>query len=202
MRLYDSATTSYLSTQIDIVAHGLLWVKARNRDTDETEDLGLWSGDDHQEFVIGGETRLYYGAGNLLNLDEITSQVGLTVRMQRFSLNALTPEVQQLLRGYDPRLAPIELHRALYWPETMNLVAEPHRLFKGYVDEAPISTPPKGGQAKAELVSGSSARSLTIPLALKKSDQTQRLRGGDRFRRYIDVSSQVDVWWGEKRASE
>lgn len=202
MRIYSAATNDYLNGQTDLVAHGLLWVSARNRTTGATETIGLWTGDDHQDFVIGGQTRTYFAAGNVLDLGEITSQAGLEVRMQRFQLNALTDEVAQLLRGYEPRLAPIEVHRALFWPDTLELVDAPHRLFTGYVDEAPIKTGAKGSASSAELVAGSSARDLTIPLALKKSDQTQRQRGGDRFRRYIDVSSQVDVWWGERRASE
>lgn len=202
MRIYSAGTTEYLTSQAHLVAHGLLWVSARNRQSGQEETLGLWTGDDHQDFVIGGQTRTYFGAGNVLDLGGITSQAGLEVRMQRFRLNALTDEVAMLLRGYDPRLAPVEVHRALFSPDTLQLVAEPHRLFTGYVDEAPIQTAAKGGTSSAELVAGSSARSLTIPLSFRKSDQTQRSRSGDRFRRYIDVSSQVDVWWGERRASE
>ncbi|WP_323780170.1 hypothetical protein [Thalassovita sp.] len=202
MRNYDATTVAYLTGQTDLVAYGLLWVTAKDRDTGAPQTLGLWTGDDHHDFVIGGETRTYYGAGAVLGLGSITSQVGLEVRMQRFSLNALSTEVAQLLRGYDARFAPVELHRALFWPESMTLAAEPHRLFKGFVDEAPITTPPKGGTGRAEIVAASSARMLTIPLSLKKSDQTQRQRGDDRFRRYIDVSGQVDVWWGQTRRTE
>lgn len=43
------------------------------------------------------------------------------------------------------------------------------------------------------------ATSLTRSLALKKSDEAQKRRSGDRFRRYSDVSGAVDVWWGEER---
>jgi len=128
-------------------------------------------------------------------------QTGLVVRMQRLTLSPLSPEVAQMLRGYDPRLAPVEIHRALFYPESRELVAEPRRVFKGWIDQAPITTPAIGGAAMAEVSLASAARALTIPLAAKKSDETQRRRGGDRFRRYADVSGQVEVWWGEARAN-
>jgi hypothetical protein len=128
-------------------------------------------------------------------------QTGLVVRMQRLTLSPLSPEVAQMLRGYDPRLAPVEIHRALFYPESRELVAEPRRVFKGWIDQAPITTPEIGGAAMAEVSLASAARALTIPLAAKKSDETQRRRGDDRFRRYADVSGQVEVWWGEARAN-
>lgn len=199
MRSYDPNTVAYMTNETAIISEGLIWVVAKDRQTGEPAPLGLWSGEENRDFVIAGETRTYFGAGQLIDLGSVVSQVGLGVRMQRFALNALSAEGAQILRGYDARFAPVEVHRALFSPETRALVAEPHRIFKGFVDEESIPTPPKSGNATAELVVASSARMLTIPLSLKKSDQTQRRRGGDRFRRYVDVSGQSNVWWGETR---
>lgn len=199
MRSYDSTTGTYLGSRGGVIARSLVWVEAKNRTSGATETMGLWTGDDHQEFVIGGQTRLYFGAGNLLQLEPITMQTGLVVRMHKVTLSPLSPEVALLLRGYEPRLAPVEIHRALFWPESRDLIAAPHRVFRGWIDEVTIPTPEIGGAAQAEVTLASAARALTIPLALKKSDETQRLRGDDRFRRYADVSGAVDVWWGEAR---
>ena len=39
-------------------AHVLLWFQAKNRTTRAPETLGFWTGDDHREFLIGGEIRI------------------------------------------------------------------------------------------------------------------------------------------------
>ena len=199
MRDFGSASAAYLAARGGVMSRTLVWITAKNRTTGAAESLGLWTGDDHQDFSIGGVTRTYYGAGAMLSVDPITMQAGLVVRMQRMVLSALSPEVTQIFRGYDPRLAPVEIHRALFDLETHALIEEPHRVFLGWIEEAPIATPEIGGQATIEVTMASSARSMTRALAIKKSDSTQRMRGGDRFRRYIDVSGSVGVWWGEKR---
>lgn len=197
---YDPVTANYLAEGREICARALLWVKARNWETSAVEELGLWTGDDHRDFVIGGETRTYYGAGGVVNMDAITYEVGMNVRMHRVVLNPIAAEVVQLLRGYDVRLSRVEIHRALFDVETTALKAEPHRRYKGFIDEAPIYTPVKNGRARAEISIASSARAMTIPLVLKKSDETQQLRQGDRFRRYADITD-AEVWWGDKRYS-
>ncbi len=81
---------------------------------------------------------------------------------------------------------------------TTQLVAEPHRVFKGLVDELEITRDPSGA-VQCEMTVASSARYLTRTLTLKRSDASQRLRMNDRFLRYADVSGEVDVYWGEKR---
>ena len=79
------------------------------------------------------------------------------------------------------------------------MIEEPHRVLTGFVDEVDLGTPAAGGTSSCVLGIATSARVLTQALALKKSDETQRLRSGDRFRRWGDVSGAVDVWWGAVR---
>lgn len=201
MRSYSSPELAYLTSRNGFVARGLLWVQARNRSTGAVETMGLWTGEEDREFTIGGSTRTYHGAGGLLGLDQIVMQTGLTVRMQRVSLAPIATEVAQLLRGYDAGLAPAEIHRALFDPMTGDLVAEPKRLWKGVIDTAPIHTGEIGGQSTVDVALASAARALTKGLTLTKSDAVQSLRGGDRFRRYQDVTGKVSVVWGEKKAA-
>ena len=198
MQSFTETELAYLASGA-IMARRLLWITARNRTTGAAETLGLWDGDDHQDFVIGGQTRTYFGAGGLIGFEPLVAQVGLAVRVHTAHLSPLTPEVAQVLRGYEPRLAPVEIHRALFWPDSHNLVATPRRVFKGQIDHVQITTPEIGGTAVAEVQMVSVAASLTRSLALKKSDEAQKRRSGDRFRRYSDVSGAVDVWWGEER---
>lgn len=202
MRNYDASTAAYISERTSADFQILYWFKPKNRDTGLVEPVGLWTGDDHKDFTIEGETRTYYGAGAITGLEELTYEEGLSVRTHRIPVNMLAPEVENLLRGYDLRLAPIQIHRAAFHPETGQRIAEPTRIFTGSVDGSPVTIPPKGGTVKAEIAVVGGARALTIPLSLLKSDATLRQRDDtDGFFKYIDVSAQVDVWWGEKRIS-
>ena len=201
MRAYDGSTSAFLTSQTGMVARALVWVSARNRSTGATETMGLWTGDDHQDFTIGGVVRSYFGAGSVLALEPITMATGLDVRMQRLTLAPVAPEVETLIRGYDVRLAPVEIHRALFDPVTQTLIAEPLRTFLGWIDSVSIPTPVVGGQASIEVTLASLGRSLTRSLALKQSDGTLRLRApDDGFRKYAALSGTVDTVWGENRA--
>ena len=200
MRDFGSATLTALQTRTGLVARTLIWVSARNRSTNAVETMGLWTGGDHENITIGGVSRLYYGAGSVVDLPQVTMQTGLAIRMYRLGLSPLTPEVMQLIRGYDTRFAPVEIHRALFTIDTRVLVEEPHRVLTGFIDEVDLGTPAAGGTSSCVLGIATSARVLTQSLPLKKSDETQKLRSGDRFRRWTDVSGSVDVWWGTQRS--
>jgi hypothetical protein len=194
-------TGAYLAARDGIQARLLIWVRARNRATGAEEALGLWTGDDHQSFLIDGASRLYYGAGGVLGVEPITMQSGIVVRMHRITLAPTAPEVAVAIRGYDARLAPVEIHRAFFAPASGELIEAPHRVFKGWIDAISLPTPEVGGQGAVEVTLASSARALTRPLALKKSDESQRRRSDDRLRRYTDISGSVDVYWGEAKAA-
>jgi hypothetical protein len=201
MRSYDTATAAQLAGGTDISAHVLIWVTAKDRSTGAAQPIGFWTGDDDQTFVIGGQARLYHGAGAVLQVPVMLYQVGLSVRMHTLRLSSLAPEVVAAIRQYDARFAPCEIHRALFEPGTNALVAEPHRVFRGWVDAVKIATPAKGGRADCSVTLASAARALTRGLPIMRSDATQQLRSGDRFRRFIDLSGTIDVAWGEAGTS-
>lgn len=201
MREFDSNTAGHFATATGIMSHTLFWMVARNRTTGAAEPVGFWTGDDHQTFTVGGVNRTYLGAGGLLGLPALMFEAGLSVRNYTFSMASLAPEVAEALRYYEPRLAPVEVHRALFDAQTGALVSAPYRLLSGIVDDVQIVTPATGGQGSASVSVASSARALTRALPIFKSDEQQKLRGGDRFRRWVDVSGSVDVYWGSKRAT-
>lgn len=179
------------------VAHWLVWVLARNRDTDAVQGFGFWTGDDDQTFSIDGINRAYEGAGAALQVPPIPETIGLDVQMLRLSL-AITPESENLVRGYDPGLQPVEIHRAVFNPATMNLVAEPEFVFAGTVDETPIETGAIGGTSTVGIVVASLTRGLTRTVPLMKSDAALRARApGDKFREYTAVTSKWQVPWGQ-----
>ena len=197
MRTYDPATLAALQTRSGVVPRHLIWVSAQNRITGLPEEGGIWSGAQNRVFTINGTPRLYVGGGGLVNIDALTTEIGLAVRIQRLTLSPMAPEVEALIREYEARLAPVEIHRALFGPASDDLIAEPHRVFRGWIDEAPDEKGALEGEGKVTLSLASASRALTKGLALKRSDEGQRLRGDDRFRRYADVSGSVPVYWGE-----
>jgi hypothetical protein len=206
MRLLDTASSEYLSARAGVASRHMVHVFARNRATGAQEALGLWQGDDHLMIAINGVNRTYYGAGTLVGVEPIRAGIGLDVRLLQLGLSPLTPEVAQLLRGYDARLAPAEIHRALLSLETGQLIAEPIRVFRGWVDEVKIRTGAVGGTGDvggigdATVTLASAARGLTRALTLTRSDAEMRRRtAGDAFRRYTDIAGDVGVWWGESR---
>lgn len=202
MRSYTASELAYLQERGGVVSKGLLWVVARNRKTNAVETIGLWTGDDDQMFNIGGELRTYFGAGQIMGLDPISMSVGLVVRSQRVRLVSFSPQARQMILEYDVGLAAAEIHRAFFYADTGAMVAEPRRLWKGFVDKAPLPTAPIDGETPAEITLVSSARALTKGLTLTHSDKVQRLRGGDRFLKYATVAGVVRSPWGATMPAE
>jgi hypothetical protein len=139
---------------------------------------------------------MYQAAGRLLQVPPIVYQIGLDARTHRISLSPLAPDVAALFRGYDTRLAPVEIHRAMFDTDTGALIAEPRRLVKGWIDKNPIPTPQVGGQVAIEVSVLTSLAGLQRTGTQMKSDAQQRLRSGDRFRRYNAISGEIQVKWG------
>lgn len=196
------ATTQAALDRSGIAPYWLLWISARNRTSGATEATGFWTGADDRTFTVDGQARDYFGAGGLAQIGPITYEAGRQVRMQQVSLAITTPEVEQAIRSYDPRLAPAELHLALFDPDTMALVSIT-RTFSGWVDEAPIRDGAMSdgiAGSVCEVTLASSSRQATRTLATKKSDSAQQRRSGDRGRRWSDISGSVPVWWGEVRS--
>jgi hypothetical protein len=176
----------------------LLWVKARDRATNAVVPLGLWTGWDNQTISVNGVARDYYGAGTLLEFEPLETAVGLDVRDYSVRLSAISPEVELLVRGYDVKFAQMEIHRAEFDAGYV-ILAQPERVFKGTVEGSPIITPAIGGQGSIALTCVSTARNLTRYINLTKSDEMQRQRSGDRFRKFGSIAKEVDVVWGDKR---
>jgi len=198
MRSYDVTTAAYMQSRGSWLAHLLVWISAVDRVTGALEEIGFWTGADHTEFTIGGTSRTYYGAGSMIKADPIRLRTGLTVRTQRLMFSQVAPELQQAIRGYDARHKPVEIHRALFDPISELLVAEPHLVLRGYVDQAQVKTPAEGGEGSVELTIATAARAMTRKSGRKRSHATLSARNpGDDFRKYASVADKVEVDWGK-----
>ena len=199
MRVYSGTELTYLQNRQGYIARILLWVRPRNPATNTRVGMGFWTGEFDAVFTIGGAERTYT-SGGLTEIDPIVMQAGLLVRMQHITLSPLVASVAQLLRGYDAWRAPVEIHRALFDTDTMALIAEPRRIWKGVIDRTPIQTPAIGGESSVQATLSSAAETLTHGLSVTRSHAVQKQIGGDGFYRYKDVSGTVPVSWGEERA--
>lgn len=205
MRNVDGATYAHLQARAGTIPRDFLWLTGRNRESGLPESVGFWNDlDTVAVTVISGETglpvaRSYTGSGSLISSDPIPLTSDLTIRTIRIRLSQVNEAVIAAIRGYDPRLARVEFHRGLLDPETRNLVAAPLPHFVGFVNAAPIKTPPPGQVGDITISVVSHARELTRTNAAKKSDETQKRRSGCRFRRYSTVAGNWEFWWGEKK---
>lgn len=195
-RTYGTATAAAFAAR-RISARGLLWITARDWTTGTSHSIGLWDGDDDLTFTIGGVDRVYYGAGGIVGIDAIVMTAGLNVQMQGVTLSAIQPAAEQAIRGYDIRLAPIEIHRALFDTETGNLLEEPHQMFTGWCDALPLTRSAVGGSFTGKMTIASTARALTRNVVTKRSDAAMRARSStDAFCQYASVSGTVPYYWG------
>lgn len=198
MRAYDAATIAYLGRAADegVIARYLFWIEARDRDTGAPHTLGLWTGQGAREFTVEGQARIYLGDRGVLDVPEFRYVTGLRVPQMTINLTPLLPELQQAIRLYTVRRAPVQIHRVLFDPDTRVQVGAPHRMFQGRVVGLDWPTEPPGSNVALPITLAPSTDDLTRALSGRKSDAAQQRRSGDRFRRYAGVGA-VPVYWGE-----
>lgn len=203
MRDNDPAVSAHLQSRQGVIPRSFVWITAKNRSTGAPESLGFWNGDDTVDVtVVSGVTglpvtRIYHGWGELLAIDAIPLVSDLTIRTIQIALSPISEAVRLAFRQYDARLAPVEIHRGFLNLDTRNLIANPRPRFIGWVNASPIETPAAGGEGKLSASIVSHTRALTKINPAKRSDETQKLRNNDRFRRYADVAGQWTFFWGE-----
>lgn len=202
MRSLPPDIVSYLATNSGVKTRQLLWITATNRNTGSPESIGLWTGEDTQVFTIDGEARTYYGSGQFINFGNVTLASNLNIQKLTVTLTPISPEMEQVFRGYDAKFASVECHNAFYNTETNNLVAPPVVFYKGWIDKLVITMPPVGGSGEARMDIVGNSRILTNRLAIKRSNDSQQLRlNGDAFFRDVNISGQVQTPWGSKSVS-
>jgi len=190
---------NHLLARAGIMPRWLLWVGAKQFGTLTPAPLGLWSGDDDLTFTIEGSSRTYLGALSRFEVEPITYATGLDVRTLNITLAANAPETEDLVRGFVIRLAPVELHLALLDPASTDLI-DVQPMFRGFVNRAPLTTPPIGGGDTVTIEMVSRMRSLALPgPALKKTDAAMRRRNAtDSFYQYGAIATEVQTEWVKK----
>lgn len=200
MPTIDTAVQSQFAERRGVEPRVLFWIEPRNRSTGLREAIGLSNLDDHRDFLVEGETRTFYGAGNVLGLQPIRSVTGLDVIYHSIELPPFTDEVRIILDQYDGHLAPVRIYSVALDVDTMEPLAAPIRFVKGTLQEAPKSLgAPGSATSKYVLKIASNARRLTQGLPIYRSQNwLERRASGDLGREHIGVSSDWVVPWGEE----
>lgn len=168
--------------------------------------FAFWTGEDNVSasvLSIGADeatSRDFIGGGTLLDVPAVVDAIGLEARSVTVGLDHISAAAggpMDMVFGNDVRVARVELHRGVFDPATWQLVALPHILLAGRVDGASVDDAAADGQGGLALDVVPSVIDLTRTSPVMESDEQQKRRSGDRFRRYGDTAAQVDVWWGQ-----
>jgi len=171
-----------------------VWIKAKNRDTGAAELVGLWSGDYNITVSVDGVARTYYGAGLVMSVPSLQYKSGVDIQTHRLQLAILSPEVTNVIRAYDSRLAAIEVHLGIFDPVT-GVLSGISKALDGTIDEIDISE--SETDASVEIGVVSSLRKGSKTLSLMKSDSSQRLRDeSDEGFKYSSIAGSVSIQWG------
>lgn len=136
----------------------------------------------------------WLGAGNFGSIDAVSDAPGDESAL-RFSLSGVPADSIALALGDAPQTkgARVTLSVAILDPST-KAIADVLQLFRGYVDQMPISYGPKGASIGVICTHRGETFSRPKPLRNTDADQ-QRLVPGDTSRRFVVSQSRVqDVW--------
>jgi len=182
----------------------MIWLTARDRSTGDPETGGFWSDLYSRTVTVvdpntgATASRDYTGLGSLLDVQGITGASDLSAKAATVRLSQVDADVEQMIRGYDLRQAPIEIHFALFTPGTGELVANPYARFVGFVDEATIETPVENTEGGVTLRCMSHSRELTRSNSDVRSDKSQRRRNADDTGlKYVSVMGDLTLNWGK-----
>lgn len=208
MTVYDGPTLAALSAG-SMIFRDMLYVRGLDGSNNPVT-FGFWAGIDNVSVTVvkavdpaSTESRSYVGGGSLLpdGVDPIIYQIGLGAQTINVKLSQIHASVQNMVRGYNIRLAEAELHRALFDLTTGLIVSTPYPRFYGLIEAAPLADAAASGEGSIALAITGISIDLTRTNPALESDAQQQLRSSDRFRRYGDVAGQVQVWWGETQSA-
>lgn len=203
MRSIPSEILAQLNKRQGIKVRTLYWIRAKNRATGAEETLGVWNGEDTRTFVINGTPRGYVGGGGFIQFNSLKHEMNLNIQRLVANANPVSPEFQNVLRLYDPKGARVEVHIAVFDTETDQLVADPYRVYKGWINTAPIKTGAKNGESTVTINHVGHSRILTRLLPAKRSDDNQRKRlGTDGFFKYVAITGTIQTAWGSKTVGD
>lgn len=203
MRVLSTAAIEALQAR-----HGefrwLIWITGKNRETGDPASAGFWTGFEQSTIQVvtasggGLANRTYYAAGALLEVSGITGSPEIEAKAATVRLAGPDAQVEQVLRGYEPRQGQIEIHLGIFTPGTSTPVEAPRPAFFGFVDHVEWERAAEGDFGAVTLSCESHSRELNRSNHDLRSHQSQILRSAtDTFYRYTPAMSQRTLYWGK-----
>jgi len=192
-----------------LVARDFLWFVARDRESGAPVTVGFWSDlDNVSAFVLNPDTNLpvtrsYYGAGGLIEINDIPAVSVIQVQDVHIRMSQLDEMVENAVRLYDIKQARVEIHRGLFDPSSHQLVAPAVVRFVGFVNLVEIHTGSENEEGYVDITCVSHTQELMRSNPATRSHEDQKLRApGDTF--FIDaaVVSDWDLDWGAIRGTQ
>lgn len=205
VRPLDVATQTAIRNPAALKPRNFVVFTAKDRDDGDPVIHGFWNDAETVSTNVRDEdddlvSRTFVGDGAIIGMDPIPMRIGLEVRTIQMQLSAIHPKVLDLIRRDDPRGGKVEIYRGLLDVGTSLLVAVPRLRFLGKVNGAPVETPSAGGSGQVTIRITSHTRELTRTNSARKSDAQQQRRSGDRFRRYVNMTGEWPIFWGEAKS--
>lgn len=203
MRSLDAAMIAYIDANLGVDVREAVYITGRDRSTGLAASVGLWKGLDTVSFTVksgetgGNVTRDYTGSGSLLEIGSIPLTNDFTIQTVKITLSGVNDAVALAVREYEPRLAKVDIHRLCFDLGSGLLIGVPPCHFFGRCNDIDITDPVEGNDGVIEMDVTSYIRELTRTNAAKRSDSSQVLRSGDRFRKYSGTAYQAQIFWGE-----
>ena len=204
MRSLSGANLVALAQRI-LMPRDFVWFVVRDRSTGDPVTDGYWSDvGDISAAIIDPDTgspvtRIWHGAGSLIQISNIPLVSNITVQNITVTLSQVADRVNDLVRLYDAKQGRVEIYRGLFDPANRLLVAPAEPRFIGTINEAPIKTPKENERGDVQLSCTSNTAELTRSNTDTRSDASQRRR--DPVDAFFKDTAVVGTWqhfWGRE----
>jgi hypothetical protein len=183
-----------------IVPRDFVFIRAKNRETEEIEEIGLWNGPISISALVvrpndgEDESRTFQNMAGLMQVPAIPMSMKLEVRSIKLVFSNLSPAVINAVLVYNAKGRPVQIHRGLLDPSTRNLVDPATCRFDGYVNQVRIKRAKAGNDGLITMECQSHARQLAMGSAQKFSNEFFEERGAEQP--FLNIVPKIV--WGQK----
>jgi len=188
-----------------LIPRDFIWVEARDLETGDIVADGQWSDigpitcDVINPNTGGSVSRTFFGSGTLTRVSDIILSSTISAQPATITMSQVHDRVEALLRGYDVKQAPVQIHRGLLDIDTRQLVAPAFCRFLGYVDQVKFNTPEEGADGSVTLTCNSHTQEMMRSNPDLRSHESQQLRLiGDAFYQDVQVVPMWEHFWGKQ----
>jgi hypothetical protein len=207
MKTLSSGNATAVADSV-LLPRDFLEITVKNRTTGAPYIERLWSDtwDNFSAAVFDpttgtNPTYTWRGAYGMVDMDPIPRVSSIEVQRIEIRLLAFGSVVDEILRTYDPTLAPVRIWRGWLNKNTRKMSAPAEIRFIGFIDDITIPTIPEGDEGWATITCISMTQEATRFNPDTRSDASQQLRSpGDTFFKDAINVGDWTIYWGKQKA--